>query len=171
VTTNDPLLDLGLRFEDEVAARLKVEGWEVAPFGQALFPEKIRSVMRQQQIRCMWRWLPDHIVAKGDRVYLVDSKTSTKDDYPNYAIAHDSYHAHHCMSALGLPIVYVFKGGKASFHRDLRVTEYRPPQSSQNGSGTPFVLVPKNTVGTWQDVFGDPTDEADFFPDPAEAPF
>lgn len=124
----------------------------------------VRQALMDRAPVVLWRWIPDMIAVKGNRVALVDPKSELRNDTANFAVEINALQAHRAMSPLGLRIVYVFGDMSCNFPEDLvAVGRFMPDVGSQrvaaNGSGTPFVLVRKHDQLPMDKLFGEPLPE------------
>lgn len=156
-------LHLGKSHEDAVADRLRAHGWVVHPWGQGLFADdaigdEVRAALVTREPKTLWRWIPDLIAVKGNKIYLVDPKTDIRSDTPNFSLEVDAYMAHSMMRCLGLPIVYVWQDFTCNAPHRLRPVAWflEPQRGVTRGSGTPFVLVAKADQDPFEKVFGPP---------------
>lgn len=158
-------LRIGLRHERHVQAELERRGWHVQPWGQGLLDDRVRQVLNERAPVVLWRWLPDLIAVRGDRVYLVDPKTDFRPDSPNFSIEISAIQAHRAMSCLGLRIVYVFGDMTCNSPENIRPVQWFMPDPGRtriaaNGSGTPFALVRKSEQIPFDACFGTPLEES-----------
>lgn len=147
---------MGVSHEVAVKDLLVEYGWNVQPWGQGLWTERIRADLQMRYPPTLWRWIPDMIATRGPRAILVDPKTEWRIDTPNFSIEQSALIAHQDMAHLGLDIVYVFSGFLCNWMPRIAVsflsTQLR--QETKGGSGTPFALIPKSDCVPLADVFG-----------------
>lgn len=156
-------LHTGKGHEEAVGQKLESHGWLVHPWGQGLFAddetgEQVRAALVLHQPKTMWRWIPDLIAVRNQRVYLVDPKTDLRQDTPNFSIEVDAYMAHLAMSSLGLPVVYVWQDFTCNTPIGLQPHrwELEPQRGKVGGSGTPYALIRKADQLPFAAIFGPP---------------
>lgn len=151
--------------EEAIQTELERRGWHVEQFGQALLSDRTKESLHRVQLT-YWRWLPDLIASKDDKVLLVDGKTERRCDTPYFSIETNAHLAHLAMSGLRLPIVYVFADMSCNYHDCVTTArEFGDPSAggrvaTVNGSGTAFILVDKSEQQHMDAVFGEPVGEA-----------
>lgn len=150
----------GAEHESEVGERIEQCGWIVNPFGQGLFKEELRAVLKTITPPLLIRWIPDLIVAHPTgrrRVFLVDAK-SGRLDTGRHAIEINAVIAHLAlMGAMQVPVAYVWKDFRVGFAHLLRPLAQNLPIDPYAGSNTPFWLVRHEDQYPFEDVFGEPT--------------
>ena len=163
-------LYLGQGHERRVGLSLEARGWHVHPWGQGILSAEVRSAFyeldRDKDV-LLWRWLPDMIAVKGDRILLVEAKAEHERnaDTPHFSIELRCVMAQLAMKPLGLPSVIVWANGYCNYTENLRVIDYRMPSGTgrrvrdANGSGTAFALVRKDEQLPMDDIFGPRIDQ------------
>lgn len=137
------------RHEHDVAERLRAHGWTVEPFGQALLVEAIRTALRHYA-HLPLRWMPDLLGVRGDDIpVLIDAKWG-RSDTPNYDLERDAFDAHlRWWWAMRTQFWYVWHDFHYStieqISRGINDGHICKGAYRGNGSGTPFLLVPKRT--------------------------
>lgn len=156
-------LHMGKSHEQDVMDRLPLHGWDVHPWGQGLFDdgttgEKVRAALVLHRPKTYWRWIPDLIAVKDDRVLLIDPKSDQRGNTENFSIEIDAYMAHQVMRGLGLPIVYVWQDMTCNTPDRLFVHSWflNPERGRFRGSGTPMGLVYKADQRPFEWAFGPP---------------
>jgi hypothetical protein len=150
-------------FEASVISRLEVTGWMASPFGQAQLPE----VFRRQLWRfvdgalrpSLIRWMPDIIALRphangGLQLALIDAKTCTAQS-ANFSIESSALDAAETyVDRLYTPTFFVFDNWTVLTPRDVRHRGCLGPMPSSNqASGTAYVLVPKCYGRPFDSVF------------------
>ena len=147
-------------FEQQVMDRLNASGWAAEAFGQGQLSLTFRDVLRRYQDDAghptLLRWLPDIITYANhlrDRpfVALIDAKAC--DGRPNYSVEKTAIETLELYSDRHFtPTFFVFNDWKVLTPREARQrgTEGPPPK---NGSGTPYVLIPKQYGRPFDRVF------------------
>ena len=154
-------LHIGVGHEQAVRDALTARGWFVQEWGQGVLDARVRQALNDRSPIVLWRWLPDLIAIKGQRVVLVDPKTDINKSTPNFSIEISAIQAHCGMRFLGLRIVYVFEDMTCNTPENLEPVKWWMPDPGRDrvaagGSGTPFALVRKSDqvpLDTW---FGSP---------------
>lgn len=146
-------------FETALIERLTEIGWQAFKFGQAQLPDECR--LRLQRFEdgsrrpSLIRWMPDIITFRdfGARsaVALIDAKACG--DRPNYAIEMSAIEtAEVYTDRLYTPTFFVFDDWNALTPREARQRGQPGPQTT-NGSGTPYVLIPKRFGRRMETIF------------------
>jgi hypothetical protein len=155
----------GYQHEQQVKAALELRGWQVSPFGHQVLPAHAREIVRRNDIgvdRVLWRWMPDFIASKGDRVYLVEVKAELRTDTDFFSIEQKALDAHKVANRLGFRVIVVFDDMTCNFSDYLTPHKKWTPMPglrrlvNVNGSGTPFVLVRKADQHTFNMFFDRP---------------
>jgi hypothetical protein len=136
-----------------VADLMRARGWIVEPFGQALLTETIRAVIRRKD-NLPLRWIPDLLCTRDQKdppIVLIDAKTG-RSDTPFYDLERNAYDAamRWLYSMRADDFWYVWH----DFHRSsvmqisqgLARGEIVPGPYFGNGSGTPYLLIPKRST-------------------------
>jgi hypothetical protein len=150
--------------EHVVAEELRRRGWRVQPWGQGLFTDETRVALNAIRPVSYWRWIPDLIAVRGDRVVLIDPKSELKRT-DNHAVEMSAWQAHLIMRPLGLRVVYVFSDLTCNTPEGLRPFRWVLPDGSggrvetADGSGTAFVLVRRCDQIPLDQWFGSPTEK------------
>lgn len=152
-------LHLGQGHEQRVQRELERRGWHVQPWGQGLLDDVTRQALVEKAPIVLWRWMPDLIAVRDDKVALVDPKSDTRTDTPYYSIEISALQAHRAMSVLGLRIVYVWGDLTVNYPENLICERWVMPDPGRNrvaanGSGTPFALVRKDAQHPMDRLFG-----------------
>lgn len=150
-------------FELELIERLNEIGWQAFQFGQAQLPEECRSRLSRfedgSRRPSRVRWMPDIITFRDQAngrswIALIDAKESNP-NMSNYSIEMSAMETCEIYTdQLYTPTFFVF-----SDYRVLTPMEVRqrgipgPPPRKGFGSGTPYLLVPKNHARPFRDVF------------------
>lgn len=139
------------KFEIELVDRLNGTGWRAFRFGQSQLPEECRSLLIKYEDGsgrpCLIRWMPDIITFRtypGGRVFtaLIDAKVCPR-EMPNYSVEMSAVETSEIFTdRLYTPTFFVFDDGKVLTPREVR-QRGKPGPSSNNGSGTPYLLVEK----------------------------
>lgn len=148
-------LSATLEHERGVLLAARRDGWTACPFGQGLLDETVRAALRT--IDTPLRFLPDIVAVRGPAAYLIDAKTETRFDTPNFAIQTDALVAGHSWSRFAaLPLVFVWADYRCNFSWDLLANDapLRRGHWTGNGSGTPFYLWPKTAARPFDSLFG-----------------
>ena len=158
-------LRIGQAHERQVQTELERRGWYVQPWGQGLLDDRVRQALNDRAPIVLWRWIPDLIAVRGERIYLVDPKTDYRPESPNFSIEISAIQAHRAMSCLGLRIVYVFGDLTCNTPENIRPVGWFMPDPGRrrvaaNGSGTPFALVLKSEQVPFDSCFGAPLEES-----------
>lgn len=146
------------RFEQIVAERLRVVGWEVAATGQGLMSDDARKMLRQSPAKQLARWYPDLTARLGRFHFFIDAKNSAPHHITgNHAIETSSLESHDDAHLTGgLPVLYAFPHPRACTGADdagddidIRYMGHRTFMERSvegryggNGSGTPFRVTP-----------------------------
>jgi hypothetical protein len=144
-------LALGQAHERAVIRALRKRGWKAYPMGQGQLPEDARDMLRQVQTDL--RFMPD-IYALKMRLALIDAKSG--DTYlrtGNHAIQIEALEANERAWAKMGDCFFVFDDGRVFTPADVRRVG-RPGRYSDRGSGTPFLLVPRDAGRPFDAVFG-----------------
>lgn len=126
-------------------------GWRCEPFGQALLSSEMRDALRRTKSPI--RWIPDLIASNLEIVMLVDAKSETRHDTPNFSIEKAAHDAHlRWWAIMGVPVLYVWADFRVQWANDLHPTITGPWHGY--GSGTPYWLIPKAKQLPFDSVFG-----------------
>src|SRR6266704_3805602 len=161
-------LSLAQEWEDDLKKRLIARGYSVASFGQAMFPEVMRSALLNFRDADGYptplRWAADLLVvdpADSATLCLVDAKTGRKNT-PNYCIEVNAVDANIHMDSFRLPVYFVCENepGKSTgvlTPQDVLTHQHslRSGESTSNGSTTDFYLIKKTFARKAGDVFPD----------------
>jgi hypothetical protein len=132
-------------WETEVMAQVRsFPHWQCERFGQANLPESMRCLIRKTPT--LLRWMPDILAARSDgKLVLLEAKW-TRQDSPNFDVEINSLFSlmAHC-HAYEIPGYFVFPGFFAAKPSLIRQNARNGPPS-QNGSGTPYLLIAKSLV-------------------------
>jgi len=136
-------LRVAKEFEKSVMDRVSQSaGWICFTFGQANLPENARS--RLMLSHSLIRWMPDLIAAHdGGKLILLDAKCC-RTDTQNWDIEISSIYAltmH--VQFYEIPGYFVFPDFSVMTPRTARMKSMNG-LTTDNGSGTPYVLVPKS---------------------------
>ena len=146
-------LNDGLSHEQRVADALRENGWAVERFGQALLSEHARGVLRDAGPACLYRWLPDLLIARDGVTWLVDAK-SGRTDTAYHALEVAAHQAHVLLEHLGIEIAYIWADLSTITVRDVAAVAKPGPSYQRGGSGAAYVLVPKGACLPFPAVFG-----------------
>lgn len=148
----DGRLSLGTAHEQRVARELQARGWTVDPWGQGVLSAEVRTAIRNSGSRL--RFLPDLIAARNGELVTVDCKDRMRSaDSGRYAIARQCVNFGLQMTALDVPLVYVF--GNLGVLVPAEVMAYGRIGPRVAGSGA-YYLVPERLGHQFDDVFGTP---------------
>lgn len=156
-------LSTALKWEDEVKTKLEAIGFLTNRYGTGvqLSPEFHNAVrfMNDNYTAQFVRYLPDWIIAIENKMcYLVEAK-SERSNTSNYSYELSSYEVGLKLHSIGVNVIVVFVGWRADFIQNLKIwKEFKDPiylrMVKQNGgSGTPFGLIKKDDVPTFDDFF------------------
>lgn len=140
-------LEQGKVFEAAVGDRLRAHGWTVEPFGQALLSEAIRTALRRHA-HLPLRWMPDLLAVRGDDLPVMVDAKGGRTDTPNYAIERDAFDGAlrwwWAMRTQHWIVWHDFHWSTIDqISQGLRDGVIRDGHWRGNGSGTPFLLIPK----------------------------
>lgn len=144
----DDRLKHGLEFEQRVEQVFTELGLQVYPYGLGTLPDsaKLNIVGLNDPTSLLLRFTPDfYCIFPGRLTFFVECK-STKVISPNYSYSLDSYKAGLRLSKLGIKILVVFSGLKAQWIEQLPIAKVYTDRNLlrlTNGSGQPFILIPK----------------------------
>ena len=149
-------------FEKQIIDRLNsAKSWSAFPFGQSQLPEECRKRLIRfedsSKRPALIRWMPDVITFRDlpngqSFVALIDAKTCPR-DRPNYAIEMSAIEtAEIYTDRLYTPTFFVFDDWKLLTPREARQRGTAGP-TSNGGSGTPYLLVPKRFGKSFESVF------------------
>ncbi|HEY9413245.1 MAG TPA: hypothetical protein VIQ30_00675 [Pseudonocardia sp.] len=152
----------GTAWEMKLADGLRARGWKVAPFGQAQIKDDFRSALRDFTDGfgrpTLIRWLPDLLIARADRVALIDAKTESESNRnsPNYAIEFNALEAGLVVvERLHTPLFYVWPdGGVMTPEIVWQRWNRRLDGKAAAGSKTSFLLVDRGFAMKADEVFG-----------------
>lgn len=149
-----------VKFELEVMDRLNQSGWRAFPFGQSQLPPECRQQLQRFEDGArrpsLIRWMPDVITFRefpNGRVFvaLIDAKVCG--DRPNYSLEMSAIEtAEAYTDKLYTPTFFVFDNWSVLTPREARQRGTKGPDSN-NGSGTPYVLVSKRFGRPFNEVF------------------
>ena len=156
-------LSTALKWEDEVKNRLETMGFLTNRYGTGvqLTPEFHDAVrfMNDNYTAQFVRYLPDWIIAiKNKMCYLVEAK-SERSNTSNFSYELASYEVGLRLHSIGVNVIVIFTGWKVDFIQNLKIwKEFKDPTYLQRvkqngGSGTPFGLIKKDNVPTFDDFF------------------
>lgn len=138
--------------ERRVIEELRSRGWEVAPWGQGILPDKIRNALSRSESR--WRHFPDLVAARDGEVITIDAKDrmrSTESD--RYAIKRDCVSfGLQFLAAFGIPVFYVF--GNLGVLTPSEVSSYGTVGPRARGGA--YYLINGRLAHHFDDVFGMP---------------
>jgi hypothetical protein len=139
---------------ERVRRALHARGFEVEDAGWERRPEAERQELIEQWPKALWRWWPDLLATRGPfGRMLVDAKAELRDDTANYSIELAALALYAMIEArMRTAVVVVFPGGACDYARDLNPVSVQT--RGNGGSGTAFVLVRKDSLRTFEQVFG-----------------
>jgi len=150
-------IEIATAFEDKVAAALTERGWLAERFGQGQLSEGMRNVIKR--VNTPTRWMPDIIAAKQfrakARLIFVDAKSGEAwRNTGNHDIETAALEAAEGWEQFsGCPVYFVCSNGETitpAVFRELGVVgRYRG-----NGTGTPFLLMPRSASTSFNATFG-----------------
>lgn len=148
----------GTRHEVAVEHRLRAAGWLTARFGQGMMPPATVEALRKTQSPL--RWTPDLVAVRGERVLLVDAKTTLKTyDRVRFHVVEakcvrKQYELFHDQDGLlVVPVVYVFGDFTCAWLGDVNAFGvYR--RGSAAGSRTPYYSIDIDLCRAFEEVFG-----------------
>jgi len=151
-------LKLASIHEQAVASKLMKLGFTISLFGQ----EVIISEVLHRAIRFNYddktvvfiRALPDWVASKPTYpAFLVEAKTVRDSTTPYFSYEYTFYLQHLIWAHQGVKTLSIFTDFKADWVENLRPTQIRWDTSQvKGGSGTPFILIPKISVPSLDDV-------------------
>lgn len=132
--------------EQAVLAGLHAQGFKAYPFGQGQLPKDFRIALHEYTDHLgrpsLMRWFPDIIAAKSPVVVVLDVKAENRST-ENYAIECKALEACEAFQdRLFTPYWFIFPDLRVMTSEIVR-KNHRMGPPTQNGSGTPYVLVPK----------------------------
>ena len=143
---------VGDAHEQRVTGELLFRGWEVAPWGQGILPDKIREALGRSDSR--WRHFPDLVAARDGDVITIDAKDrirSTESD--RYAIKRECVSfGLQFLAAFGIPVFYVF--GNLGVLTPSEVSTYGTAGPRVRGGS--YYLINSRLSHHFDDVFGAP---------------
>ena len=159
MTTFDERLAVATRWETVALEALRRNSWDAEPFGQGQLPKRMRDHLRDFPTAV--RWMPDIIAARFyptglHVVRYVDVKAGEAwRRTGNHSVEVAAMNAaERWQDFAGNPVYYLFSDGYVITAEDAReVCSERPWMGS--GSGTPFVVFPREACRPFRDVFGD----------------
>jgi len=151
-TTHDERMREATAGERATIARLRLAGWHVTGFGQAMLEPAFRKVLRRTESDV--RWFPDIAAVRNGRACFADAKTSMPGrETLNWSIEIRSYQTElRFMALYGDPLFYVFPDGGTTIAPDLAIETLMP--GSSRGSGTPFLLTRRSAQGSFDELLG-----------------
>jgi hypothetical protein len=146
---------LARHHEGMCIALLRHHGWVADHWGQALISDDLRDALRLTQ--CPARWSPDILAVRGCEWVLLDCKTETRMDTPNFSIEMAALDACFAWSMASTDpngvcgfVWHDFSWSPAA-HVHLAPKTQGPHNG--NGSRTPYWLVPKTIGLAFRDHF------------------
>lgn len=143
----------GGAWEEEVRARFDRLGFATSRYGQAMMlpPEmqKRADHVNNCPVAKFIRYLPDLLVSRADKFYLVEAKSLERTDTDSYSFELSSYEADMKLAAIGVPVIAVFEGWRADYVSNLKVKKRLDMPgylAGVDGSKTAFVLIEKESV-------------------------
>jgi hypothetical protein len=144
-------------FECTVLDALRVRGWTAELFGQGQLFEDVRAILRQ--VKTPVRWMADIIGCKKfaarTLTVFVDAKAgelwrrTNKHDVEQSA----AESAHRWAEFSNCPVYFVFTDWSVTIPATVLELDERGPDYG-NGSGMPFLLVPRIACTTFDAIFG-----------------
>lgn len=149
-------------WEATLLAALNEQGWPAFPFGQAQLPDECRarlsrfedSSRRPSRIR----WMPDIITYRDSKLHkrswvaLIDAKKASPNS-DNHAIEMSAMETCEIYAdSLYTPTFFVFSDWTVLTPFEVR-QRGTPGKHNGNGSGTPFLLVPKKYGRPFPEIF------------------
>jgi hypothetical protein len=159
--TFEKRFQLGLKWEKEVKKRLESLGFLVNEYGQGAqleptFQDAIRFMNYNMTAKFI-RYLPDWVVAiKNKLCFLIEAKSEMRTDTENYSYELASYDIGMKLHSINVDVIVIFLEWRADFVYNLRFHKKFNDSSLLShikGSRTPFGLVYKSTVPTFDDFF------------------
>jgi len=159
--TFEERMQLGLKWENEVKERLESLGFLVNKYGQGvqiepIFRDAIRFMNNNTTAKFV-RYLPDWVIAiKNKLCFLVEAKSEIRTDTLNYSYELSSYDIGQKLHSINVDVVVVFSGWRADFVYNIRFHRKFDDSSllaHVKGSKTPFGLVHKSSIPTFDDFF------------------
>ena len=140
------------KHESTVRGMLEERGWLTIPFGQSQLTEQARDQLKRFDTPL--RWIPDILTVKNTELILIDAKTTRRVDTGNVDIEKASFDAHIALTGIWrVKIFYVWFDYSVcdvwTVNDHGRIGQWRG-----NGSGTPFILVPRSVMRPFDEVFG-----------------
>jgi len=154
-------LNNAVEWEDIVKNRFEKMGFLTNKYGQGVqlssdFRDSIRY-MNDNETCQLIRYLPDLVISiKNKRCYLVEIKSEKRTDTLNYSYELASYDVGMRLYSIGVDVIVVFSGWRSDFIQNLKfIKKYNNKEylNSVNGSRTPFGLIEKNSVPTFDEFF------------------
>src|SRR5262249_21810206 len=145
------------QFERRVLDALRARGWTAELFGQGQLPEDVRAHLRQ--VDTPVRWMPDIIACKEYPVraltVFVDAKAGERWRQTNkHAVEQSAAEsANRWKEFSNCDTYFVFTDWSVTIHSTVLELDERGPDYG-NGSGTPFLLVPRVACTPFDAVFG-----------------
>jgi len=152
-TTFATRISVATELEARVAARLTDMGFDVSPWGQGLFSDRMKDALRRFDL--VVRWLPDLAVVHPTLgwFFWVDAKAEFRHDTPNHSIELAAHDAHkRTAQATDALVFYVFDDFGCIEWSDVVFAREFTSRMTTNGSGTPFGLLPKADCRPLRDV-------------------
>ncbi len=152
-----------LAFEEAVIARLQQTGWPAFPFGQAQLPDECRARLKRFEDGArrpsLIRWMPDIITFRDmpngrSFVALIDAKCGGGGTL-NFSVEMSAVEtAAIYADQLYTPTFFVFDNWSVLTPRDARQRGVKGPDPAPGrGSGTPYLLVPKQWARPFDEIF------------------
>jgi len=147
--------------EATVIGMLRDRNWDAESFGQGQLSELMRHSLRH--INTYIRWMPDIIatrnIAGRNTVIYIDAKAGKRYlETGNHDIETAALEAAERWVEFNnsqCPYYFVFDDGATTTPEDVR-DNCRPGRYNGNGSGTPFVLFPREICRPFDAIFGQP---------------
>jgi hypothetical protein len=153
--TTWPRLKQALHHERWVLSQIRPRVDIAEPFGQALFSERLREVLKKCQsapgMPSPVRWIPDIICIQNGRVTLIEAKAGDKwKQTGNHAVEKDSLEAaHRWRLVMSADVWFIFSDGRAA-SADALINPgnnvRREGSFLGSGSGTPFWYWPASVM-------------------------
>lgn len=160
-------IDVGTKWERDVAERLQAVGYLCKPYGQALLDEEMRRALREA--RSPIRYIADLVAVRNQEAILVDPKTCIKEkyrdpDWPNIAIEVDCHKANSLWEPhTGIRVLFVHGWPGMTVEPWVADAHLLPPKRvmhvtrTRYSSGTDQYLYQKTEWGRFSEFFGHPT--------------
>ena len=145
------------KFERTVLDALGSRGWITEPFGQGQLSEDVRAKLRQ--VETPVRWMPDTIGCKKfaarTLTVFVDAKAGERWRKTNKHDVEQSAaeSANRWAEFSNCPVYFVFPDWSVTIPATVLELDERGPHYG-NGSGTPFLLIPRIACTPFDAIFG-----------------